>query len=84
MRVPLVEVAEELIEAVLSRQPAFRRADVAESPLADECRAVAGLLQDLGNRDVVRLQRLSERIRRPRVATNARATVMLSRHQDTA
>jgi len=46
--VALVQVAEECVEALLARQPRLGGTDVSQAPFADQGRAIAGLLQNLG------------------------------------
>ena len=59
--VALVQVAEEIVEALLARQTALGGADVAQPPLADQRGPVAGLLQHAGHGDVAAAQRLGRR-----------------------
>ena len=73
VRVCLVEVAEELVEALVVRDPG--RVLVAEAPLADEGRRVARVVEDLRDGDVTGLERDAE------VPTDARATRVPAGHQ---
>ena len=82
--VSLVQVAEELIEALFPRQACCRGANIAESPFANQCRFVTGLLQHFRHGHIISPQRLSLRIYCTSIAPDARVPMMLSRHQHAA
>ena len=59
MRLALVEVAEERVEPLVVGQA--RLIAEAQAPFAEHARGVPGLLQQLGDRNVLRLQRMTIR-----------------------
>ena len=71
MRVDLVQVAEELVEPVLPRNP--RSADVSQSPLPESTCRVARRLQDLCHGDVAGQNRHSTGIRSDRDVSRVEA-----------
>src|SRR5688572_15074746 len=84
MGVMLVEEAEEVIEAVPTRQTRLRLAHIAEAPLADERRFVTSPLKHLRHDHVVRPQRLGERISLAGIAADPGVAMMLTSHEHTA
>ena len=84
MGVDLVQVTEEVIEALFARQTRLGRSHIPESPFAHKCRGIAGSPQCVGHGQVIFPQRLSRRVGAPRVAPHSRMSVMLARHEDRA
>ncbi len=82
--VMLIQVAVELIEPMLPRQARLRLPDIPQPPLPKQRGPVACRLQDLGHRDILRLQRLRCGIGLARIASHSRAAMMLSGHQHAA
>ena len=54
----LIQVPEEIVKSLIVWQTLVPRQIVAQSPLATQGRLVAGLLQQLGHREIVIAQRL--------------------------
>ena len=80
----LVQVAEEMVEALPARQPRLGRPDIAEPPLADQRRGVSGVVQDLGHGHILGAERLGKRVLLAGVAADAGMAVMLAGHQHAA
>ena len=82
VRAVLAEIAEEVIEAMGSRQTAIGGAHVTQTPFADERGGIAGLLERFRDRHVLLAKRLGPGIGRTGVASNPGVPVVLSGHQD--
>ena len=80
VRAVLAEIAEEVIEAMRSRQTAFGGAHITEAPFADERGGIAGLLERFRDRHVLRAQRLGPGVGGTGVASNPGVPVVLSGH----
>ncbi len=78
VRVPMVEEPERVVEALAVRLAG--RAGLAESPLADHGRAIAGIAQDLRDRDVFGPQRHVP-LGQPHVAADPRVAGVPARLQ---
>ena len=84
MGVLLVEITEEFVKTMLSRQSAGGHSPVPQPPFADQRGMVSRLLQHFRDCRILGTQRLGNGIGRPRIAADSRVTVMLARHQDAA
>ncbi len=69
--VVLVEIAEEVVEAMSGGQACLGFAHVAQTPLADQAGAIPGLLEDAGHGEVVGAEGLGEGILTSGIATDA-------------
>jgi hypothetical protein len=82
--VGLVEIAEEVVEALFARDARHGFAFVAESPFADERGGVALFFQDSGHGGVLGAEGLGERVFLSGISTDAGVALMLAGHEHAA